>query len=109
MISDLLTALGYGVSWKFWLIPGAAAAVVAFFAVSRFFGLRNGLYAAALVSFASLTQILMRRAKQEGWNERINKEKRDGERMVDRAERAGGTVPGVGSDRLRDDDGFKRH
>lgn len=108
MIEDALTALGYGVSWQFWLIPGAAVAVGGFFLVSRFFGVRNGVYAAILLGLISALKIVERRAQQRGWDDRIKKEKRDADAMVDRAERAGRTVLDADPDRLRDDDGFKR-
>ena len=108
MIEDLISSLGYSVPWQFWLIPGTGLAVGAFVLVSRTFGFRNGLYAAAVVAFAATIKIIESRAAQRGWEDRIKKEKRDGDRMVERAERAGRAVSDVDPERLRDDDGFKR-
>ena len=101
--------LGYSIPWEAWLFPGAAVLIALFFFLSRIFGIRNAAYAVGIAAVGVVTAILDRRGRQSGWEERIAKEKRDADRMVERAERARDDVLAADPKRLRDDDGFKRH
>lgn len=100
--------LQYAVPWWVWIIPSAATVGGVAFVAWRFLGLRNAILIAAVFAVGLLAKVRLQGAKQDGWNERIQKEKDDASDLVKRANDVGRDVLAAGSDRLHDDDGFKR-
>lgn len=100
--------LQYALPWWVWIIPSAAIVGGVGFLSWRFLGFRNTIVITALFAIGLFAKVRLQGAKQEGWNERIQKEKDDASDLVKRANDAGRDVLAAGSDRLHDDDGFKR-
>lgn len=101
--------LGYSVPWQVWSVPAIATVVGTFFVLSRFFGSKNAAYGAILVAIGFVLKLIDQRGRQNGYSARVNKEKMDVERVVERAKRARADAAAANPDKLHEDDGFKRH
>ncbi|MBA4790305.1 MAG: hypothetical protein H2042_11465 [Rhizobiales bacterium] len=96
--------------WPWWLqaLAAAALALPVLGLCMRFFGwqaaIRLAVPAAALLAaFAGL-----RRARQQGWSDHAEKERRDAGIAMDAARAARADSERADPRRLRDDDGFRR-
>lgn len=107
---DLLDMALYGVPWWVWAIPVPAAALALFLFLSRSFGLRSAIYATGAFLMAFLTAHSFHKGRQRGWEDRVRKDERDAQELVNRIKRARDTANSRNADpeRLREDDGFKR-
>lgn len=108
MMSALSDFFGYSVPWWLWAFPAIAALVATFTVVTRVFGIRNAIAAAVAVGSALVVALSYRRGKQHGWQERIQREKEDAEKISKRARSARNRALAADPAKLRDDDGFKR-
>lgn len=107
-MDSLLDWFDFGLPWWVWTAPAVAGVVAIFIAVSRVFGVRNAIVAAAVAAAYAVSELSRKRGRQEGWKERIDREKRDAEEIVRRAESARNRAGAADPERLRDDDGFRR-
>lgn len=97
------------IEWLSYKIPVEimfAGAAVAVFFIWRYFGLRAVL--GAIIGFLLL--LAKAAGRQEGWNKREEKGRKDAHQVVRKARDARADSDRINSDpeRLRDDDGFRR-
>ena len=105
---SLVEWITFGLPWWLWAFPAVLIAAAIFFAVSRVVGVRNAIAAASIVGSAMLLALSRHRGRQDGWAERIKQENDDAQQISERAEKARNRV-NTSPERLRDDDGFRRH
>ena len=102
------TWLTYSLPWQLWAIPSVALLVGLFIVVSRTFGIRNAIIAVVIFGAGTFIKLVDHRGRQIGWDSRVKREKEDAQRVVDRAEKARRAAAHADTERLRDDDGFRR-
>lgn len=104
MIDWIKETTAYGLPWWTLLLPSAVAGVALFTILSRILGVRSAIHALFLYGAAVVVALAHRRGQQAGWEDRIEKERRDAEAMRKRINRA----LDDDTDGLRDNDGYRR-
>lgn len=100
----MMDFLNYSVWWWLWWPIGIALAVLAFYIITRLFGVKAGMIAAAAIAGAATFLSALQRAKQEGYDARERIGKANDDAAIERARRA---RDGADTDGMRND-GFKR-
>lgn len=103
--------LGYAVPWWVWTLPALAAVAAIVIPLVRIVGLSRALQIGGAVAAFLGGLIMIRRARQEGWNAREAKGERDAQAAMEEAERVRRDAMDRFTsrpDRLRDDDGHRR-
>lgn len=110
MIPEIADFFAYTVPWWAWAIPAAGGAVGVFLLLSRLVGLRNALLAVAIYVVGALIALSNSRGRQRGWQDRIKKDNRDADRLIEklRGARDRARRDAADPDSLFADDGFKR-
>lgn len=96
--------------WPWWLqaLTAAAFAVPATVLFARLLGWRVAVRLAAPVAVLLAAFAGLRRARQQGWSDHAEKERRDAGFAMEAARRARADSERADPRRLRDDDGFRR-
>lgn len=108
MMADLLV---YGLPWWLQAALGAAVAVPILLLATRFIGVARALKGGVALAGLLAAFALERRARQAGWIARAQKEARDADELLGKAEQARAAADAAAARDpagLRDDDGFRR-
>lgn len=103
--------LNYSVPWWMWGIPTSVLLVALFIFAARTLGLRNAIAATAVAAAAILTKLAGQKGRQQGWNDRKEREAKTSRKAKETIEDAYNRANlAVNSDpeRLREDDGHRR-